>query len=79
MVLKTELNTYHVNMSKIIFGQIPSKFMVIDKKNAPTHEKNLELREKNDLVHEKGKSGDFQTEFSFLKYILSNSLVVIIV
>ena len=46
MVLKTELNTYHVNISKIIVEQISSKFMVIDKKNAPTHEENLELREK---------------------------------
>ena len=29
--------------------------MVIDKKNAPTHEKNLELREKNNPAHEKCK------------------------
>ena len=45
-MLKTELNTYHANISKIISEQSSSKFMVIDKKNAPIHGKNLELREK---------------------------------
>ena len=44
--------------------------MVIDKKNRANSREKPGTARKNDPADEKGKSGDFQTEFSFLKYTL---------